>query len=908
MKKISFLMFVLFALLLKVNAQEPKFASTEKQNRNVIIEEFTGRSCGYCPEGHVVANNLVKNNPGRVWAVNIHSGGYAETSYPNFITEDGDIIRTTIHTGGYPSGAVNRSTAESLSRGEWSTHTTTQMSQTAECNVAGQVVINHETRIATIAVEVYYTGNSLCDKNYLTIMMLQDNIVGSQSGSSANPSQVVSGGYNHMHVLRDIITPTWGEEIAPTTYGTLISKIYSYQIPEVIGAPNGVTVDLDNIVFLALVTEKQETTNTGTSTRPILNINELTITDGYDVEATAKVNPANSGTVNGTGTYTYGDYATLKAEASQGYKFFSWTKNGEQLSKSAEYTYVITEDTELVANFVSENSYYITAFVDPTDAGAITGDGSYQGYEIATLLATPSEGYRFVNWTENGEVVSTDAEYSFEVTCDRNLVANFTLLDYDVEVAINSEGVGEVTVVLCEEGFEGGSLPQAWDVYSENQLNPSDKPNDTQGWKVVESYSSLEPKDGKYYAASVSEWYYDDARFYLVTSKMKVPANGMMKFCYVNPKKKNDYGEWSSRCFLYVSDSPIGPWTELWSTVQNKVKSKWTDVEVDLSEYVGKEVYFAFANKYNGYGSWTAVDNVKISGSTVSGVEATNVGNYLHGDVVTLKATAMEGYRFFGWMENGNMVSTDAQYTFTVTDKRDLVATFVSENACLITASVNPEEAGTITGCGAYDASETVALTATANEGYEFVNWTEDGNVVSEDAEYSFTVTKDRSLVANFEKIIVNYNVTVTINPEEAGTITGAGTYAENEEVTLTATANENYKFVNWTEDGEVVSENAEYSFTITGDRNLVANFVSTEGVEELSSLFRLYPNPVNDKLYIVTEVEIEEVVVYDVYGRQQFAISGQQSAISVTNLNSGFYFVKVVTNDGEVVKRFVKK
>ena len=124
----------------------------------------------------------------------------------------------------------------------------------------------------------------------------------------------------------------------------------------------------------------------------------------------------------------------------------------------------------------------------------------------------------------------------------------------------------------------------------------------------------------------------------------------------------------------------------------------------------------------------------------------------------------------------------------------------------------------------------------------------------------------------------------------------------------MTATANEGYKFLNWTENGEVVSENAEYSFTITSDRNLVANFVSTEGVEELSSSFRLYPNPVNDKLIIETEVEIKEVVVYDAFGRQQLAVSGQQSAVSVTNLNSGVYFVKVVTNDGEVVKTFVKK
>ena len=82
--------------------------------------------------------------------------------------------------------------------------------------------------------------------------------------------------------------------------------------------------------------------------------------------------------------------------------------------------------------------------------------------------------------------------------------------------------------------------------------------------------------------------------------------------------------------------------------------------------------------------------------------------------------------------------------------------------------------------------------------------------------------------------------------------------------------------------------------------------------IEIAESNLNIYPNPVNDRLYIETESEIEEVVVYDVYGRvQNFRNSETQklrNSIDVSKLNSGVYFVKVVTNDGEVVKRFVKK
>ena len=276
MKKITFLMCAVFACLLQVNAQQ--FVSTDPQNRNAIIEEFTGRNCGYCPDGHVIANSIVNANPGRVWAVNVHAGGYAPTSYPNFNTGVSTTICNGFQVTGFPAGVVNRSTAQAQGRGSWQSLTTQQLSQVAECNVAGQVVVNPVTRIAKINVEVYYTANSAESTNYLTIYMLQDSIWGSQSGGSSNPEQYVNGNYCHMHILRDAITADWGDEIAPTTAGTLIQKEYIYEIPTSIGSPNGVEVDLENIAFLAFVEEKQQ----GATYRPILNVNELTMTQGTE--------------------------------------------------------------------------------------------------------------------------------------------------------------------------------------------------------------------------------------------------------------------------------------------------------------------------------------------------------------------------------------------------------------------------------------------------------------------------------------------------------------------------------------------------------------------------------------------------------------------------------------------------
>ncbi len=72
----------------------------------------------------------------------------------------------------------------------------------------------------------------------------------------------------------------------------------------------------------------------------------------------------------------------------------------------------------------------ITVTANSAEYGTVSGGGSFEGGEICTVTATPNQGYFFESWTENGEVVSTDATYSFIVTGDRNLVANFSRHDY----------------------------------------------------------------------------------------------------------------------------------------------------------------------------------------------------------------------------------------------------------------------------------------------------------------------------------------------------------------------------------------------------------------------------------------------------------------------------------------------
>ncbi|MDR2928752.1 MAG: Omp28-related outer membrane protein, partial [Cytophagaceae bacterium] len=227
MKKtvIFFNVFLVCALL---NAQT--FVSTEPMNRNVILEEFTGLRCGYCPQGHKVVQELVADNPERFFAINLHQGGLAipNLSFPyDYRTEFGDPLAAQANVGGWPEGTVNRHlfTGEhtAMGRGHWEQFAGETMEQSSYVNVAARSTLDPVQRLLTVTVELYYTGNSPAETNRINVALLQNNIIGPQSGMNDNPDNVVGDQYRHMHMLRHLITGLWGDEIADVSEGSFVT-------------------------------------------------------------------------------------------------------------------------------------------------------------------------------------------------------------------------------------------------------------------------------------------------------------------------------------------------------------------------------------------------------------------------------------------------------------------------------------------------------------------------------------------------------------------------------------------------------------------------------------------------------------------------------------------------------------
>lgn len=264
--------------------------------------------------------------------------------------------------------------------------------------------------------------------------------------------------------------------------------------------------------------------------------------------------------------------------------------------------------------------------------------------------------------------------------------------------------------------------------------------------------------------------------------------------------------------------------TKLW---EESTASSWHSVNIDLTEYAGHEVRIAF--KYEGtYAHAWYVDDFAIEQNTIQyniNVVANNAswgtvtggGTYDQGADVTITAEPNSGYDFLKWTKDGTEVSTDATYSFTATEDATYTAVFGEQSVTYytITTAASPADAGTVEGGGTYEDGATVILAASANPGWQFVQWT-DGNA---DNPRNITVTGDATYTAQFTQI--NYVINVDAVPYEGGSVTGGGTYHYGDAVTLTATPNEGYDFLQW--------DNGETALTRTvivdGDANYTAYF-----------------------------------------------------------------------------------
>ena len=395
-----------------------------------------------------------------------------------------------------------------------------------------------------------------------------------------------------------------------------------------------------------------------------------------------------------------------------------------------------------IIDMCSSGTVSVAAY--PLEGGTVVGAGTYEGGSFCTVTAIPNEGYNFAYWTENGSMVSTDTNYRFVVMGDRLLTACF---------------VGEGNIVFADANVKALCV-QNWDTNDDGELS----------YLEAARVSSLE--DVFSYNESITS--FDELQYFVGLFSIEDYA---FYYCYnlitmTLPNSVRSIGEGSfSGCYNLTGTLAL----------PNSLVSIGSDAFSGCYSLTGS---LTIPNSVTSIGDWAFGDCYGFNGLLTIGNSVTSIGNYAFYYCSGLTSLTL-----------GNSVSSISNYAFY--DCYGLNSMFVLSE----TPPMLPSNGfyGFATDIPVYVPCESV-------EAYQLAEvWNQFSNIIG---------------------MCSSGTVSVAADPMEGGTVSGAGTYEGGSFCTVTATPNEGYRFANWTKNGSVVSNDANYSFVVTGETVMTAHFV----------------------------------------------------------------------------------
>ena len=232
-----------------------------------------------------------------------------------------------------------------------------------------------------------------------------------------------------------------------------------------------------------------------------------------------------------------------------------------------------------------------------------------------------------------------------------------------------------------------------------------------------------------------------------------------------------------------------------------------------------------------------------------SDVMGTNTAKGFTGDIDLTGATELKLVMDKGannWSDHGDWANAK------------LTKPFTAPQPVVVTVQVNdPAMGSAATDKGEYQKYDTATVTATAKEGYHFVNWTNaEGTEVSDANPHVFDVTEDVILTANFAaNPVVKKQYTVTASAEAMGTVSmdhEDGIYEDGEKATVTAKAKEGHHFVGWKlKDAEdILSTDVKYTFKVEKDVDLIGVFEKDAEPEQVITAEEIMRRIIADKSF----------------------------------------------------------
>ena len=508
---------------------------------------------------------------------------------------------------------------------------------------------------------------------------------------------------------------------------------------------------------------------------------------------TVTVEKVGEGTIEGSGEYLENSTVALKATPAEHYEFTGWT--GDVNSTENPLTVTVNSNMTITANF-AKKQHTLTVLTNDENKGIVSGAGTYDYGTVVTIEAIAQPGYKLLYWSDRS------SELSRTITMNKNeALSAYFVKEYAVEPTFTIEKVWENAQVPAATG--DGYQAVGWDqkIYMQNKTagkiqvfsNGTDAIVDyaTSGTGqqiavdeagnliVFNAYfatstpnSILIYKKGDATGTAVSFTLQDPARcdFFSASGDIYSPEGGYVYFYCAGKTVINR---------LKITNGAATTSDVTTDVVGESVYSSPQNTNYVMVDIFGNLVAHARSNAINAINIYTnetktfSLQNIKMG--TLGGCSfelggkelwayhagATNYssewnlynmtdGKFLSDTILYAVDKTNSTNNACNWL-NVQVVDEKTAYIYQFCPKKAVALWKVSlkENYIVSASATN----GTVTGTGIYQEGATATLTATPNTGYKFVNWTKGGVEVSTEATYSFPVTENVELVANFEAI-----------------------------------------------------------------------------------------------------------------------------------------------------------